>query len=71
MGLDVTLMPVQRILNDAKRAAEHNAFLKQTGLSMPNGSTQDFGYTEKVGPYAVFHHLWRYAAHLEIRGEPP
>jgi hypothetical protein len=71
MGLDVTLMPVQRILNDSKRAIEHNAFLKQTGLSMPNGSTQDFGYTEKIGPYAVFHHLWRYAAHLEIRGEPP
>ena len=65
------LMPVQRILSDPKRSIEHNAFLKQTGLTLPKGSSQDFGYTEKVGPYAVFHHLWRYAAHLEIRGEPP
>ncbi len=71
MGLDVTLMPVQRILSHPKRSIEHNAFLKQTGLTLPEGSSQDFGYTEKVGPYAVFHHLWRYAAHLEIRGEPP
>ena len=71
MGLDVTLMPVQKILQDPKRSAEHNTFLKQTGFTLPAGSDKDFYYSEKIGPYAVFHHLWRYAAHLEIRGEPP
>jgi hypothetical protein len=38
---------------------------------MPPGSDQDFGYTEQIGPYAVFHHLWRYAAYIEIKGQPP
>jgi hypothetical protein len=71
MGLDVTLMPVSRLLQDQKRAAQHQAFLKQTGFVMPGGSDEDFGYSEQVGPYAVFHHLWRYAAHLEINGKSP
>lgn len=71
MGLDVTLMPLKKVLADEKRAAEHNAFLKTTGLSLPTGSDQDFGYSEQIGPYAVFHHLWRYAAHLDINGKPP
>jgi hypothetical protein len=71
MGLDVTLMPLKKVLQDEKRAAEHHAFLKQTGLTMPPGSDEDFHYSEQVGPFAVFHHLWRYAAHLDIRGEPP
>jgi hypothetical protein len=71
MGLDVTLMPVKKLLADEKRAAEHNAFLKQTGLTLPPGSEEDFHYSEQIGPYAVFHHLWRYAAHLEINGKPP
>src|SRR5438093_1501206 len=71
MGLDVTLMPLKQLLNDEKRAAEHHAFLKQTGFELPDGSEQDFHYSEQVGPYAVFHHLWRYAAHIEINGAPP
>jgi hypothetical protein len=71
MGLDVTLMPLKKILGDPKRKAEHDAFLAQTGLKFESGSDQDFGYSEQVGPYAVFHHLWRYAAHLEINGKPP
>ncbi|HET6267009.1 MAG TPA: hypothetical protein VFG11_04760 [Acidobacteriota bacterium] len=71
MGLDVTLMPLSKLLQAEKRAAEHNAFIKQTGFTLPKGSDQDFGYTEQIGPYAVFHHLWRYAAHLEIDGKPP
>ena len=71
MGLDVTLMPLKKILADAKRKSEHEAFLRQTGLSLPSGSDEDFGYTEQVGPYAIFHHLWRYAAHLEMNGKPP
>ena len=71
MGLDVTLMSVKKILADEKRAREHNAFLKQNGLQMPAGSDQEYGYTEQVGPYAVFHHLWRYAAYLEVQGKPP
>lgn len=71
MGLDVTLMPLSRLRADQKRAAEHEAFLAQTGLKLPSGSDQDFGYTEQIGPYAVFHHLWRYAAHLEINSRPP
>lgn len=71
MGLDVTLMPLRRILSDEKRAVEHYTFLKQTGFQVPNGSEEDFHYSEQVGPYAVFHHLWRYAAHLEINGTPP
>jgi hypothetical protein len=71
MGLDITLMPLSKVLKDEKRAAQHQAFLKQTGFVLPSGSDQDFGYTEQVGPYAVFHHLWRYAAHLEINGKPP
>jgi hypothetical protein len=71
MGLDVTLMPLKKILGDAKRSSEHASFIKQTGLSSPNGSDEDFGYTEQVGPYAIFHHLWRYAAHLEVNGKPP
>jgi hypothetical protein len=71
MGSDITLMPLNRLLKDERRAGEHNAFLKQTGFKMPNGSSEDFGYTEAIGPYAVFHHLWRYAAYLEVKGEPP
>ncbi|PWT90477.1 MAG: hypothetical protein C5B54_07090 [Acidobacteria bacterium] len=71
MGLDVTLMPVNRILGDEKRAVEHQSFLKQTGFSMPAGSSEDFHYTEQVGPYAIYHHLWRYAAYLDVKGEPP
>src|SRR5262245_33474998 len=71
MGLDVTLMSVQKILADEKRGREHTAFLKQTGFSMPAGSEQDYGYSEQIGPYAVFHHLWRYAAYLEVQGKPP
>ena len=71
MGLDVTLMPLKKILEDAKRSSEHAAFLAKTGLKMPDGSEEDFGYTEQVGPYAIFHHLWRYAAHLEVNGKPP
>ncbi len=71
MGLDVTLMPVNKILSDPKKASEHNAFLKQTGLALAPGSDEDLGYTEQVGPYAVFHHLWRYAANIEIKGKPP
>jgi hypothetical protein len=71
MGLDVTLMPVSKLLKDEKKGVEHQAFLKQTGFSMPAGEDQDYGYTEQIGPYAVFHHLWRYAAHLEINGKPP
>jgi hypothetical protein len=71
MGLDVTLMPLKKILADPKRNSEHEAFLKQTGLSLQSGSDEDFGYTEQVGPYAIFHHLWRYASHLEINGKPP
>jgi len=71
MGSDITLMPLNRILKDDKRASEHTAFLKQTGFQMPAGVEQDFGYTEQIGPYAVFHHLWRYAAYLEIKGEQP
>src|SRR5574341_512305 len=71
MGLDVTVMPLRKILHDPKRSAEHYAFLKQAGLSMPDGSEEDLGLSEQVGPYAVFHHLWRYAAHLEINGKPP
>ena len=71
MGLDVTLMPLKRILDDPKRKAEHEAFLAQTGLRLPGGSDEDLGFTEQVGPYAVFHHLWRYAAHLDINGKPP
>jgi hypothetical protein len=64
-------MSVKRILGDEQRAREHNAFLKQTGFAMPPGSDEDFGYTEQVGPYAVYHHLWRYAAYLEVQGQPP
>jgi hypothetical protein len=71
MGLDITLMPLKKILDDPKRKAEHEGFLSQTGLSFSGGSDQDFGYTEQVGPYAVFHHIWRYAAHLDITGKPP
>jgi hypothetical protein len=71
MGLDVTLMPLKKILADPKRLAEHEAFLKQMGLTFQPGSDQDFGYTEQVGPYAIFHHLWRYAAHIEANGHPP
>jgi hypothetical protein len=71
MGLDVTLMPLKKILGDPKRQSEHEAFLKQTGVNLPPGSDEDFGYTEQVGPYAIFHHLWRYAAHLEMSGKPP
>jgi hypothetical protein len=71
MGLDVTLMPLKKILDDPKRKSEHDAFLAETKLIFQTGSDQDFGYTEQVGPYAVFHHLWRYAAHLEINGKPP
>ena len=71
MGLDVTLMPLKKILGHPKRSSEHNTFLKQMGLTMPSGSDQDFGYTEQVGPYAIFHHLWRYAAHIEVNNKPP
>lgn len=71
MGLDVSLMPLKKIMQDEKRSAEHNAFIKQTGFTLPPGKDEDFHYSEQIGPYAVFHHLWRYAAHLEIRGEPP
>jgi hypothetical protein len=71
MGLDVTLMPLNKILGDPKRLAEHNAFLSQAGISFSGGSQEDFGYTEQIGPYAIFHHLWRYAAHLEVSGKPP
>jgi hypothetical protein len=71
MGLDVTLMPLNKILGDPKRALEHAAFLKATGLIMPPGNDQDFGYTEQVGPYAIFHHLWRYAANIEMNNKPP
>ncbi len=71
MGLDVTLMPLNKILANPKRSSEHEAFLRQTGLTMTPGSDHDFGYTEQVGPYAIFHHLWRYAAHLEMNGKPP
>ena len=71
MGLDVTLMPLKKILADSKRSSEHNAFLRKTGVNMPSGSDQDFGYSEQIGPYAIFHHLWRYAANLEINGKPP
>jgi hypothetical protein len=71
MGLDVTLMPLNRLLNDEKRAAEHRAFLKLTGFQLPAGDEQDLHLSEQVGPYAVFHHLWRYAAHLEINGKSP
>lgn len=71
MGLDATLMSVNRLLKDEKRAGEHHAFLKQTGFSMPAGSDQEFGYNEQIGPYAVFHHLWRYAANLDVNGQPP
>ena len=71
MGLDVTLMPLRRLLSDEKRASEHKAFLDQTGLSLPAGNEEDLGYSEQVGPYAVFHHLWRYAAHVEVNGRSP
>lgn len=71
MGLDVTLMSVKKILADEKRGGEHRAFLKQTGLSMPPGNDAELGLTEQIGPYAVFHHLWRYAAYLEVQGQPP
>lgn len=71
MGLDVTLMPLRKLMDDQKRASQHEAFLQQTGLKLPSGSDQDFGYTEQIGPYAVFHHLWRYAAHIEISGKSP
>jgi hypothetical protein len=71
MGLDVTLMPLKKILDSAKRSSEHTAFLAKTSLKMPAGSDVDLGLTEQVGPYAIFHHLWRYAAHLEINGKPP
>jgi hypothetical protein len=71
MGSDITLMPPSKLMADLKRAAEHRAFLQQTGLTMPRGSDEDFGYTEQIGPYAVFHHLWRYAAYIEIRNQPP
>jgi hypothetical protein len=71
MGSDITLMPLQKLLKDDRRASEHRAFLKHTGLVVPVGDEQDYGYTEQIGPYAVFHHLWRYAAYLEIKNEPP
>jgi hypothetical protein len=71
MGLDVTLMPVKRILADEKRAREHHAFLRQTAFTMPPGTEEDFHYSEQVGPHAVFHHLWRYTAYLEVNGTPP
>ena len=71
MGLDVTLMSEDRLLSDQKRALEHRNFLQKTGLTLPHGSEEDLGLTEQIGPYAVFHHLWRYAAHLEIHGQPP
>src|SRR5205809_6466196 len=71
MGLDVTLMPLKKILQNEKRAAEHNAFMQQTGFTLPAGSEQDFGYSEQIGPYPVFHHLWRYAAHIEINSPAP
>lgn len=71
MGLDVTLMSVNKILADEKRGAEHRTFLKQTGFTMPQGSDEDLGLSEQIGPYAVFHHLWRYAAHLEMNNKPP
>jgi len=71
MGLDVTLMPLTKILNDETRSSEHRAFLKQTGFTLPAGNEEDLGYSEQVGPYAVFHHLWRYAANLEVNGKPP
>jgi hypothetical protein len=71
MGLDVTLMPLKRLLNDETRAREHRAFIEKTGFSVPPGSDEDFHYSEQVGPYAVFHHLWRYAAHLDMTGKPP
>ena len=71
MGLDVTLMPLKKILGNIKRSSEHKAFLRKTGVNLPAGSDQDFGYTEQIGPYAIFHHLWRYAANLEINGKPP
>jgi hypothetical protein len=71
MGLDVTLMPLKKILDSEKRSSEHEAFLRTTGLKMPAGSDADLGLTEQVGPYAIFHHLWRYAAHLEINQKPP
>lgn len=71
MGLDVTLMPVSKLLQKEKRSMEHRSFLETSGLKLPAGSDQDFGYTEQVGPYAVYHHLWRYAAHLEVNGTPP
>ena len=71
MGLDVTVMPLKKILHDPKRSAEHQAFMKQTGFALPAGSEEDLHLSEQVGPYAVFHHLWRYAAHLEVNGKPP
>ena len=71
MGSDITLMPLSKLLRDEKRSAEHQAFLLKTGLTMPDGKDEDFGYTEQIGPYAVFHHLWRYAAYLEVKGGPP
>lgn len=71
MGLDVTLMSVKKILADEKRGAEHRAFLKQTGLTMPPGTDTELGLTEQIGPYAVFHHLWRYAAYLEVENKRP
>src|SRR3990172_3993289 len=71
MGSDITLMPLSKLLKDPKRTLEHEAFLQQTGLVMPSGSDQDFGYNEQIGPYAVFHHLWRYAAYIEIQHQPP
>lgn len=71
MGLDVTLMSVKKILESEKRAQEHESFLKQTGFTLPPGVDEDFHYSEQIGPYAIFHHLWRYAAHLEINGKPP
>ena len=71
MGLDVTLMSVKKILSDEKRAQDHKAFLKQTGFSMPAGSDEEYNYSEQIGPYAVFHHLWRYASYLEVAGQPP
>ena len=71
MGLDVTLMPLNKILGSPKRSSEHAAFLRKIGLTMPVGNDADLGLTEQVGPYAIFHHLWRYAAHLEMNNKPP
>lgn len=71
MGLDVTLMPLKKILENSQRSSEHEAFLRKVGATMPSGSDEDLGLTEQIGPYAIFHHLWRYAAHLEMNGKPP